>query len=109
MAIATSRDIRRLQDAINSTGMATTLLINTSELLLAEMRKVDEHNVSDTAHMDLRDLIRILLPNWDDEGRYTGPVAVKKNDDIILGIEFLDEEDMEQWAMEENDSGSHDV
>lgn len=101
MGIATSKDIRLLQDSINHMSIATTQLITTSQLLLDEMRKVDEHNVSDTAHMDLRDLIRILLPNWDDDGRYTGPVAVKKNDDIILGIEFLDEEDMESLLLEE--------
>lgn len=95
MAIATSRDIRLLQNSINALGSATTQLLNTSQLLLDEMRKVDAHNISDTAHIDLRDLIRVVLPSWDTNGGYTGPVAVKKNDNIILGIEFLDQEDMD--------------
>ncbi len=100
MAIATSKDIRLLQDSINRMGTATTQLIQTSQLLLDEMRKVDEHNVADTAHMDLRDLIKLLLPTWDEEDRYTGPVAVRKNDDMILGIEFLDQEDMDQLIID---------
>lgn len=100
MGIATSTDIVRLQNAINNVSIATTMMIATTGTLLDEMRKVDEHNVSDTAHMDLRDFIKLLLPTWYSDGGYTGPVAVKRNEDLVLGIEFLDQEDMEELLSE---------
>lgn len=94
MAIATSTDIRRLQLSLDRITDATTILLETSLLLREEMRKVDEHNLSDTAHPDLRGMIQLLLPTWDIDGSYTGPISDKLSDRFIVGIEFLDEEDM---------------
>lgn len=93
MPLATTQDTVRLQEAINKIAFVSNQLLTTSQYLIDEMRKVDDHNVSDTSHVDIRADISKLQPNWDVDGNYQGPVGVGYRDDMVVGIEFLSEDD----------------
>ena len=101
MPLATTHDTVILQEAITKITTTVDCLLATSLLLQQEMRKVDDHNVSLSAHPDLRsDILYVrqdlntVLPNWDANGNYQGPVGVGIRDDIVVGIEFISAEQL---------------
>jgi len=94
MPLATTQDTVRLQEAITKIAFVSNQLLSTSQYLIDEMRKVDDHNISAVAHPDIRTDISKLQPNWDTDGNYQGPVGVGYRDDMVVGIEFLSEDDV---------------
>jgi len=94
MPLATTQDTVRLQEAITKIAFVSNQLLSTSQYLIDEMRKVDDHNISTIAHSDIRTDISKLQPNWDTDGNYQGPVGVGYRDDMVVGIEFLSEDDV---------------
>ena len=50
--------------------------------------------------------ITAIEPTWDEEGNYTGPVAVGLQSNSNFGIEFLSEEDLEELTAAAELAGS---